>query len=408
MKKRRIALGLTREQLGQIAEPLVPAKLIEQFEWSDPTPAQTAPLLAALEKAEAERMPPEKIRPRRITLGWSQPNLARKAKVSLITVWKLENGETEANFSILNAIDSALRAGEAQPSVAAELRKRRQAAGQSMADLARLANVDKGTIWAIESGKSRPRARTVKKLYGALDVAPTVLTPEEVRQRRHRLRLMKELAKEARVACSTVRQVEHGRTYKAMTAQRLAKAFDRLGEGKPVPSGELIRQDRESLGWSLEQLARRAGISVQAVWCCERQRREVTLPTLRALERAIQDAKAGNRHQSNTSRLRPRASRSAKVRWTSARGAASRRGSHYNPDSAIAAIYKFCYVEYRLKNRARRPVFNNAAILFGQRAPKEESHVTLYANRHAKYNRLPKYPTAQESAKILAKMGGAQ
>jgi transcriptional regulator with XRE-family HTH domain len=324
LQQRRLALGLSRKQLGELAEPAVSPNRIEQIEvWGRSAPDETARLLAALEKAEADCPAPEMIRPRRTLLGWSFATLAEKSRVSIITIWKLEKGLTKANLAILEALDAALRAGEAQPpeDVGAKLRARRVGAGMRMDDLRDLADVDKGTISAIETGKSRPKARTLKKLGAALDAVPAIPTPADVSQRRRALRLTeKELAKAARVAPSTLRQAERNGHYSVKTWRKLEKALKRLGAGTPLPSGEEVRRERESFGLSLEELAQRAGISVQALWCFEQGRREPTLLTVRAIEAALREARTGGQSgRRRTTRLRPRASRSAKARWASVR-----------------------------------------------------------------------------------------
>jgi hypothetical protein len=45
-------------------------------------------------------------------------------------------------------------------------------------------------------------------------------------------------------------------------------------------------------------------------------------------------------------------------------------------------VYAFCHDELRIKKQKRSIVMLAAERRFGRRAPKEPSHVTLYANRH--------------------------
>jgi hypothetical protein len=52
------------------------------------------------------------------------------------------------------------------------------------------------------------------------------------------------------------------------------------------------------------------------------------------------------------------------------------------------AVYKFCYEHY-VAGQKLLSIREKAARVFGNRAPKEDAHVTEYAKRYAKRNRLP-------------------
>jgi hypothetical protein len=71
-------------------------------------------------------------------------------------------------------------------------------------------------------------------------------------------------------------------------------------------------------------------------------------------------------------------------------------------DPQTMKVYRFCYVEYRLNGRTRSDVQKEAFGLFGY--PKEEAHVTIFADRYARYKELPAHPSQTEATNLLASM----
>src|SRR5262245_15125141 len=68
--------------------------------------------------------------------------------------------------------------------------------------------------------------------------------------------------------------------------------------------------------------------------------------------------------------------------------------------------YQFCYVEFRLKERKRPQLFDNARKKFGKARFLSESVITTYANRFAKREGHPRDPSPVERLKILALLEG--
>jgi hypothetical protein len=68
-------------------------------------------------------------------------------------------------------------------------------------------------------------------------------------------------------------------------------------------------------------------------------------------------------------------------------------------DPQTMKVYQYCYVQYRLRGRTRAEVVEDCLRLFTY--PKEEAHVTIFADRFAKYNGLPRHPSQAEAAELL-------
>jgi hypothetical protein len=67
----------------------------------------------------------------------------------------------------------------------------------------------------------------------------------------------------------------------------------------------------------------------------------------------------------------------------------------------VLEVQQFCYVEYRLKGRKRHRVWREARQRFEGRAPKEERHVTIVANRFADAHGHPRHPGPAERTRLL-------
>jgi transcriptional regulator with XRE-family HTH domain len=345
LKRRRKTLGLTCKQLGALAEPRLDGSTVACIERgrSVPTVETARALLAALDRAEAERpavdpLVPEMIHPRRLDLGWTLDQLAERAEVCGRTIWEIEQGQCKPRRATLEAIDRALRAGESQPQVdvGAEVRDRRVKAGLRLEDLAKRAKVGRNTLFCIETGKSKPKQRTLKKVSAALDTAAVITPAEQVQERRLALRLtQEELVKEARISLTILSRIENGHPCEVTTLRKLDKAFERLGgtapgepqaseDGKPespLPSGPDIRQERLAVGLSQVELAQRAGISQQALWFIEKGKTTPMVPTVRRIEevlKAARDGTLGDNGRRSVS-LYPKASKAAKDRWKKVR-----------------------------------------------------------------------------------------
>ena len=83
----------------------------------------------------------------------------------------------------------------------------------------------------------------------------------------------------------------------------------------------------------------------------------------------------------------------------SAASASKQLGEH---DAKTMKVYRDCYLKYRLHGKPRRVVFQSVRRRYGY--PKDESSVTLFSSRYAKYRQFPKSPVGQERANLLAQI----
>jgi hypothetical protein len=71
-------------------------------------------------------------------------------------------------------------------------------------------------------------------------------------------------------------------------------------------------------------------------------------------------------------------------------------------DPKTEEVYRFCYVEFRLKDRKRSRVREHAEKDFGHRAPKGDYNVTVYADRYAVRKGHPKEPSPEQIPALLS------
>jgi predicted transcriptional regulator len=192
VRPRRLELRLTLRQLADLTEGAVCHRTIWEIEKGKcvPTDATLAAIEKALEKAAQNRKTGADWRRDRGEAGLTMAELASKADVGKLAIWQLENDKQRPKERTLKRIRGALEVAGRIPSTT-ELKTKRQELGLTAEELSEKAKVSLGTISRSENGaKLRPNTRrrlneALNGVHGALNGdGAELLSGKDIRSRR--------------------------------------------------------------------------------------------------------------------------------------------------------------------------------------------------------------------------------
>lgn len=171
----------------------------------------------------------------------------------------------------------------------ASLRQRRVRLGFTQREVAKRAGINDNTLTFIETGRTRyPLEDTMEWLEGALDeLEATVPRPGELKEKRLALGIpLRAVSKEAGIPVSTLDKLERGvRRTRADKLLRIGKALDELASHYTTVE-ELFRR-RKALGVSRYKLFEASGVREVTIWEMESGRRTPIFRTRRLLKEAL-------------------------------------------------------------------------------------------------------------------------